>query len=127
MGDMTGYQTVVPLNYTGWGPVALGCGLHVQTVRAAVKLEVFSLFKAQVTHHTQNAACLNGSIAVLLYGLLQNLLPPLRQIPPCMTVKCGSRNNEPSRRNPFTVKDTLRGKPHRDLMFTAILCFTTPL
>lgn len=63
-------------------------------------------FKAQVTHHTQNTACLNGSVAVLLYGLLQKLLPILEHISPCMIVKycCKTMSHE---RSLFTLRDTL--------------------
>lgn len=43
----------------------------------------------------KNTACVNGSVAVLLYGLLQNLLPLLRQISHCMIVPAAVLNNEP--------------------------------
>lgn len=99
MGDMTAYQNCDAVEQHWIGTCCAGLWVTCVDSESSSEVGGFFLFKAQVTHHTLNAACLNGSIAVLLYELLQNLLPPLRQIPPCMTVKCGSRNNEPSRRN----------------------------
>lgn len=63
----------LPSPEDGRESVVFSCRLHVYSIWKTAVEKVFP-FKAQVTHHTQSTACLNSSVAVLLYGLLQKLL-----------------------------------------------------
>ncbi len=52
---------------------------------------------SEVTHHIRNTACLQGSAAVLLCGLLTEFASSSATDSSLCDVKYGSRNNEPGR------------------------------
>lgn len=67
---------------------ALMCHVPFRTVSASsteqtwtccmpLQIHLAGAFPPKVTHYTRDTACLNGSVAVLLNGLLENSLAPL--------------------------------------------------
>lgn len=81
-------------------------------------------FKAQVTNHTQSAACPNSSVAVLFYGLLQKFLFCDRFLPVWWLIIAAETISLKEKPIHFEWA-TLRDPEHRDLVFTGISITTT--
>lgn len=93
-----------------------------QQQRQQQQSKVLSL-KAQVTNHTQSAACPNSSVAVLFDGPLQKFLLCDRPLPAWRSIIAGETISLKQKPVHFRC-GALRDLRHPDLMFT-VICATT--